>query len=82
MNSLVGIGAVAAFTLSGANALHPVLNEYGMRTNDFFEEPVLLLAFILLGRALESSARARAGKRFGELVKLASSGGENGNHAK
>ena len=48
MNSLVGVGAVAAFTLSGANALHPVLNEYGMRTNDFFEEPVLLLAFILL----------------------------------
>ena len=30
MNSLVGVGAVAAFTLSGANALHPVLNEYGM----------------------------------------------------
>ena len=70
MNSLVGIGAVAAFTLSGANALHPVLNEYGMRTNDFFEEPVLLLAFILLGRALESSARARAGSDLASLSSL------------
>ena len=70
MNSLVGVGAVAAFTLSGANALHPVLNEYGMRTNDFFEEPVLLLAFILLGRALESSARARAGSDLASLSSL------------
>ena len=70
MNSLVGVGALAAFTLSGANALHPVLNEYGMRTNDFFEEPVLLLAFILLGRALESSARARAGSDLASLSNL------------
>lgn len=70
MNSLVGVGALAAFTLSGANALHPVLNEYGMRTNDFFEEPVLLLAFILLGRALESSARARAGSDLASLSSL------------
>ena len=70
MNSLVGIGALAAFALSGANAMHPVLNEYGMRTNDFFEEPVLLLAFILLGRALEASARARAGEDLASLSSL------------
>ena len=39
----------------------PVVGEYGVPiSNDFFEEPVLLLAFILLGRALESPARARA----------------------
>ena len=62
MNSLVGVGASAAFGLSIAGALAPpVIGDYGIPvSSDFFEEPVLLLAFILLGRALEARARARA----------------------
>ena len=39
-------------------------------SNDFFEEPVLLLAFILLGRALESRARARAASDLRALSTL------------
>ena len=60
MNSLVGVGACAAFGLSIAAAFAPpVVGDYGIPiSNDFFEEPVLLLAFILLGRALEARARA------------------------
>ena len=36
--------------------------------------------FIRKGTRIERESES--GKRFGELVKLASSGGENGNHAK
>lgn len=59
MNSLVGVGACAAFGLSIAGALTPaVVGDYGIpMSTDYFEEPVLLLAFILLGRALEGRAR-------------------------
>jgi len=72
MNSLVGVGATAAFTLSVVAACAPpVLGEYGVPvSNDFFEEPVLLLAFILLGRALESRARARAASDLRALSTL------------
>lgn len=70
MNSLVGVGSLAAFGLSTAGALNPQLNEYGQWTNDFFEEPVLLMAFILLGRALEGRARARASADLRSLSSL------------
>jgi Cu2+-exporting ATPase len=72
MNSLVGVGATAAFTLSVVAACAPpVVGEYGIPvSNDFFEEPVLLLAFILLGRALESRARARAASDLRALSTL------------
>ena len=72
MNSLVGVGASAAFALSIAGALAPpVIGDYGVPVNnDFFEEPVLLLAFILLGRALESRARARAASDLRSLSTL------------
>ena len=72
MNSLVGVGATAAFGLSVAGALTPpVVGEYGIPVNnDFFEEPVLLLAFILLGRALEARARARAASDLRALSTL------------
>jgi hypothetical protein len=53
--------------------LNPQLNEYGQWTNDFFEEPVLLMAFILLGRALEG--RARAGERGFAFFKFATAVG-------
>ena len=72
MNSLVGVGASAAFGLSIAGALAPpVIGDYGIPvSNDFFEEPVLLLAFILLGRALEARARARAASDLRTLSTL------------
>ena len=72
MNSLVGVGASAAFGLSIAGALTPpVMGDYGIPvSNDFFEEPVLLLAFILLGRALEARARARAASDLRSLSTL------------
>ena len=56
MNSLIGLGAATSFTAGTASLLLPGAGlEIG-----FLEEPVMLLAFVLLGRALETRARLRA----------------------
>ena len=45
MNSLVGVGSTASFIVGAASALVPTL---GLEAG-FLEEPVMLLAFVLLG---------------------------------
>ncbi|XP_010526998.1 PREDICTED: copper-transporting ATPase PAA1, chloroplastic isoform X3 [Tarenaya hassleriana] len=55
MNTLVGLGALSSFTVSSLAAMIPKL---GWKT--FFEEPVMLIAFILLGRNLEQRAKIKA----------------------
>lgn len=55
MNTLVGLGAVSSFTVSTIAALMPSLG-----WTAFFEEPVMLLAFVLLGRNLEERAKLKA----------------------
>ena len=55
MNTLVGLGAGAAFGVSCVAAGLPGL---GWRT--FFEEPAMLLGFVLVGRALEERAKLQA----------------------
>lgn len=66
MNSLVGIGAVASFLISAASLAFPALGWEA----PFFEEPVMLLAFILLGRSLEGRARAKAASDLKALANL------------
>lgn len=53
MNSLVGSGLIAAFALGAFTAVYP--DALGPNAGSLFEEPVLLLAFVMLGRALESA---------------------------
>ncbi|KZV34638.1 hypothetical protein F511_14892 [Dorcoceras hygrometricum] len=55
MNTLVGIGALSSFAVSSLAALMPKM---GWKT--FFEEPVMLIAFVLLGRNLEQRAKIKA----------------------
>ena len=56
MNSLVGLGAVTSFA-AGLSA--PLVPGAGLEVS-FLEEPVMLLSFVLLGRALEARARLKA----------------------
>lgn len=56
MNSLVGLGAVTSFT---AGLAAPMLPGAALEVS-FLEEPVMLLSFVLLGRALEARARLKA----------------------
>ncbi|KAL9227217.1 hypothetical protein vseg_002937 [Gypsophila vaccaria] len=68
MNSLVGFGSVAAFILSAVSLLSPEL-EWNA---SFFDEPVMLLGFVLLGRSLEERARIKASSDMNELLLLVS----------
>ncbi|KAG8375764.1 hypothetical protein BUALT_Bualt10G0134200 [Buddleja alternifolia] len=68
MNSLVGFGSIAAFAISAVSLLNPEL-EWNAA---FFDEPVMLLGFILLGRSLEERARIKASSDMNELLSLIS----------
>lgn len=54
MNTLVGLGALSSFAVSSIAAFIPKL---GWKT--FFEEPVMLIAFVLLGKNLEQRAKLK-----------------------
>ncbi|NEP56821.1 MAG: copper-translocating P-type ATPase [Symploca sp. SIO2G7] len=65
MNSLVGLGAFAAYAASCVALFFPQLG-----WECFFDEPVMMLGFILLGRTLEQGARRRASASFESLLAL------------
>ncbi|KAK1372630.1 Copper-transporting ATPase PAA2, chloroplastic [Heracleum sosnowskyi] len=68
MNSLVGFGSIAAFAISSVSLLNPGLHWDAA----FFDEPVMLLGFVLLGRSLEERARLKASSDMNELLSLIS----------
>ncbi|XP_058086105.1 copper-transporting ATPase PAA1, chloroplastic [Magnolia sinica] len=55
MNTLVGLGALSSFAVSSVATIIPKL---GWKA--FFEEPIMLIAFVLLGRNLEQRAKLKA----------------------
>lgn len=65
MNTLVGLGTVSAYSTSCLALLFP-----GLGWECFFDEPVMLLGFILLGRTLEGRARNQASAALEKLVSL------------
>jgi len=65
MNTLVGLGTLTAYITSFVALLFPVLG-----WECFFDEPVMLLGFILLGRTLEQQARRQATAAFESLLAL------------
>ncbi len=65
MNTLVSLGAVSAYATSLVALLFPQLG-----WECFFDEPVMLLSFILLGRTLEQRARFQAASSLRSLIAL------------
>ncbi|MBC1236613.1 cation-translocating P-type ATPase [Nostoc sp. 2RC] len=65
MNTLVGLGTITAYIASLIALLFPQ-----MGWECFFDEPVMMLGFILLGRTLEQQARGRAAAAFRKLLAL------------
>jgi Cu2+-exporting ATPase len=65
MNTLVGLGTITAYTASLVALLFPSLN-----WECFFDEPVMIVGLILLGRTLEHQARDRAAFAFRALLSL------------
>ncbi|CAI7788242.1 unnamed protein product [Closterium sp. NIES-54] len=66
MNSLVGLASLAAFCIGVVAQLNPDLG----LDSSFTDEPVMLLAVVLLGRSLEASARAQASSDLNALMSL------------
>jgi Cu2+-exporting ATPase len=67
MNTLVGLGIVTSYTASVVALLWPNLG-----WECFFEEPVMIIGFITLGRTLEQQAKHRAATAFDRLVPIQS----------
>lgn len=65
MNTLVSLGTLTAYTTSLVALLFPQLD-----WECFFDEPVMLVGFILLGRTLEQKAKNRAASAFQALLSL------------
>lgn len=65
MNTLVGLGTFSAYLASCLALVFPKLG-----WECFFDEPVMLLGFILLGRTLEAKARIRARRALEALTAL------------
>ncbi len=65
MNTLVGLGMIASYSASLVALLFP-----GLGWECFFDEPVMLVGFILLGRTLEQKARIRAASALESLLQL------------
>ena len=65
MNTLVSLGTISAYIASVVALIFPQLG-----WECFFDEPVMILGFILLGRTLEKRARNRAAAAFKELLSL------------
>lgn len=65
MNTLVGLGTIASYT---ASVVALVLPNLGWEC--FFEEPVMIIGFITLGRTLEQQAKHRAANAFDRLLSL------------
>ena len=65
MNTLVSLGTLTAFTASFIALIFPQLG-----WECFFDEPVMLVGFILLGRTLEQRARGQAAAALQSLAAL------------
>ncbi len=65
MNSLVSLGTISSYTASVIALFDPDLGWHC-----FFEEPVMLLGFVLLGRSLLSSATQTAAAAIRKLMSL------------
>jgi P-type Cu2+ transporter len=65
MNTLVGLGIITSYTASVVALLLPSLG-----WECFFEEPVMIIGFITLGRTLEQQAKHRATTAFDRLLSL------------
>lgn len=65
MNTLVGLGTLTAYVTSMVALLFPNLG-----WECFFDEPVMLVGVILLGRTLEQRARTKAAASLQSLIEL------------
>ena len=70
MNTLIALGTFSAYLYSAAVTLWPgYFRAAGIGTHVYYDTAVMILAFILLGRLLESRARRRTGDALKALLR-------------
>ena len=71
MNTLVSIGTLAAYLYSTAVTFFPsFIAAEGLRTSVYYDSAALIVTLILLGRFLESNARAKSKDAITKLLDL------------
>ena len=71
MNTLVALGATAAYAVSAFVTLAPDLaRRTGLQGEIYYEPALMIIGLVLLGRVLEANARARMSAAIGALLRL------------
>jgi Cu+-exporting ATPase len=71
MNTLVALGATAAYAVSAFVTLLPdVARRAGLQDELYYEPALMIIGLVLLGRVLEANARARMSAAIGALLRL------------
>jgi Cu+-exporting ATPase len=71
MNTLVALGATAAYAVSAFVTLLPdVARTAGLQGEIYYEPALMIIGLVLLGRVLEANARARMSAAIGALLRL------------
>jgi Cu+-exporting ATPase len=71
MNTLVALGATAAYAVSAFVTLLPdVARSAGLQGELYYEPALMIIGLVLLGRVLEANARARMSAAIGALLRL------------
>ncbi|HEX4682388.1 MAG TPA: heavy metal translocating P-type ATPase [Gemmatimonadaceae bacterium] len=71
MNTLISVGTLAAYAFSFVATADPALFErHGLMPTVYFEAVILIISFILAGRALEARAKSRTSRALRRLIDL------------
>ena len=71
MNTLVALGATAAYVVSAFVTLLPdVARSAGLQGEIYYEPALMIIGLVLLGRVLEANARSRMSAAIGALLRL------------
>ncbi len=71
MDTLVGIGTLAAFSYSAFVTLFPAIaTQFGFPIHTYFDVSIVIIGFILLGKYLESSSKLKTGEAIEKLMQL------------
>src|SRR5262249_47014868 len=71
MNTLISVGTGAAFLFSAAATIHPsVFVSHGVAPRVYYEAVILIIAFVLAGRAMEARAKRQTSIALRRLIDL------------
>ena len=71
MNTLISVGTGAAFVFSAVATIHPlVFVSHGVTPRVYYEAVILIIAFVLAGRAMEARAKRQTSIALRRLIDL------------